>query len=56
MCKHIHLVRRKLDERDEVTSGNAIHGMEVDTTYIQDELDTIAANVDKSYESEPQEI
>lgn len=56
MCKHIHLVRRKLDERDEVTPGNAIHGMEVDTMYIQAELDTIAANVDKSYEGEPHEI
>eukprot|EP00112_Aurelia_sp_Birch-Aquarium-sp1_P004502 Seg1510.6 transcript_id=Seg1510.6/GoldUCD/mRNA.D3Y31 product="hypothetical protein" protein_id=Seg1510.6/GoldUCD/D3Y31 len=56
MCKHIHLVRRKLDERDEVTPGNAIHGMEVDTMYIQAELDTIAANVDKSYEGEPHKI
>ena len=53
MCKHIHLVQRKVVGETRV-ENEAIHGMSVDQEYVDQELSTIAANVSTARKTDPE--
>ena len=56
MCKHIHLVSRKQLEDGTRKNDSAVHGLQADSTYVNEELDILAASVENVHSAEPRHI